>query len=131
MKNKQTLWVDNVTRQTTLINQGRVANTFWARFKGLMGVPHLAPGEGLLITASNGIHTHFMVIPIDVFYVNAEDVVMDIDVAMAPWRIGRPRRGVRYVIEAPVGTVARTGSTVGDKLRLLGQLEMTMQRSMD
>jgi len=119
MKNTQTLSIDNITRRAMIIDRGRVADTFWARFKGLMGVRYLAPGDGLLITASNNIHTHFMAIPIDVFYVNAEHVVTGIDIALAPWRIGRPRRGACCVIEAPVGTVARTGSMVGDQLKLL------------
>ncbi len=124
MKKKRTLRVDNITRQATIIERGRVADTFWTRLKGLMGVRQLAVGDGLLITASNGIHTHFMAIPIDVFYVNADNIVIDIDIAMQPWRIGRPRRGTCAVIEAPVGTVVRTGSMAGDKLKLLIQSEV-------
>ena len=131
MKKKRTLRVDNITRQATIIDRGRVADTFWTRFKGLMGVRQLAPGDGLLITASNGVHTHFMVIPIDVFYVNADNVVIGVDVALPPWRIGRRRRGACSVIEAPVGTVVRTGSMAGDKLKLLIQLEVKQQRSIN
>ncbi len=86
-----------------------------------MGVRHLALGEGLLITASNSIHTHFMFMPIDVFYVSEESVITDIDIALAPWRIGRQRRNACCVIEAPVGTVARTDSRVGDELKIVTQ----------
>lgn len=125
MKSKGVLCIHNVTRHTMLIDRGRIANTFWTRFKGLMGVRHLEPGDGLFITASNAIHTHFMVIPIDVFYLNREYVVTDIDVAMSPWQIGRQRRNACYVIEAPTGTVARTGSMVGDELKVIIQYTRT------
>lgn len=86
-----------------------------------MGVRHLVPGDGLLITASNAIHTHFMFMPIDVLYVSKEYVVMGIDIDLAPWRIGRPRRDACHVIEVPVGTVTRTHSRVGDELKIITQ----------
>ena len=121
MKNKPTLYIDNITRQTMIIDCGRVANSFWSRFKGLLGVRYLAPGDGLLITASNAIHTHFMFMPIDVFYVSEEHVITDIDIALSPWCIGRPRRDACHVIEVPVGTVTRTHSMVGDELKIITQ----------
>lgn len=129
MKNHKTLGVDNLTRQTKIIDRGRVADTFWTRFKGLMGVQQLAPGDGLLITASNNIHTHFMAIPLDLFYVNTAQVVVGLDIALKPWRIGWPRRGAYYVIETPVGTIAHTGSRVGDQLKLWIETTMATQRS--
>lgn len=110
--------VHNVTRGVTLIDHGRMAATFWARLRGLIGVRHLAPGEGLVITPAHQVHTHFMAVALDVFYIDGAGRVIDIDHALAPWQIGRPRKAARYVVEAPAGTAAHTGSMVGDLIEV-------------
>lgn len=108
------LQVENLTRRTPIVQQGRVANTFWARMKGLMGVRDLPPGDGLLLAPANSIHTHFMAIPIDVLYVRPDGQVIDMDQELRPWRFARIRRHARYVIELPAGTIAAQGIAVGD-----------------
>ncbi|MFZ4658383.1 MAG: DUF192 domain-containing protein [Caldilineaceae bacterium] len=113
------LQVENLTRQTMLISQGRVADNFWTKFRGLMGVRQLPEGDGLLITHCDNVHTHFMRIPIDVFYIDAQHQIVDIDPAMKTWRIGRKRTAATSVIEAPSGTANRTQSQVGDHLKIL------------
>lgn len=113
------LHVENLTRQVTLVERGRVANNFWTRLRGLMGVRQLTPGQGLLIDPCNNVHTHFMRIPIDVLYVNEKDQVVAIDAQMPTWRFGRFHRGACRVIELPSGTVTRTTCAVGDQLRIL------------
>jgi uncharacterized membrane protein (UPF0127 family) len=116
MNGTRKLRVENLTRQTTLIQCGKIADHFWSRLKGLMGVRQLVPGDGLLITRANQVHTHFMAIPIDVFYVDKTFQIIDMDRELPPWRIGRLRRGARYVVEAPSGTAAASGCTIGDTL---------------
>lgn len=122
--------VENRTRGVTLIDHGWLADTFWTRLAGLIGVRQLAPGEGLVITPANQVHTHFMAVALDVFYVDGDGRVVDIDCALAPWRIGRPRRAARYVVETPIGTVARTGSRVGDLLVVTQETFVDRQRQL-
>lgn len=117
MSNKPPIELRNVTRDTMLAACCRVADSYFPRLIGLMGAKSLEPGEGLLIRPCNSIHTHFMRFPIDVLYVSREDKVVAIDEAMVPWRFGRIHRGVRYVVELPSGTVAATGTLVGDTVR--------------
>ncbi len=112
------LQVDNLTRGEILVDAGRVANNPWTRLKGLIGVRTLAAGDGLAIIPCNGVHCLFMSIPIDVVYVSAGHRVVAIDPNMQPWTIGRPQRGVRYVLELPAGHCARSGTVVGDQLNL-------------
>ena len=112
------LQIHNLTRHTALVTAGRVADSFWSRFVGLMGAKGLAAGEGLLITRSNSIHTHFMRFPIDVVYVSRDGHVVHVDRAMAPWRFGRIHRGARFVVELPAG--AAEGTEVGDVLAVTG-----------
>ncbi len=112
------LHVRNITRNTTLIEKGRVADSFFTRLKGLTGVRHLPNGDGILIKPCNSVHTHFMSIPIDVLFVNEEDQIVDIVPQMATWRIERPRRNACYVIELPSGMAEHTNSNIGDKLEI-------------
>jgi uncharacterized protein len=112
------LYITNANRSTVLVDRGRVADNFWTRLKGLIGVRTLAEGDGLLINGSKGVHCMFMSIPIDVLYVDNQDRIIAVDQAMKPWTVGRIRPASRYVIELPAGTAARTGTTVGDQIQV-------------
>ncbi len=114
------LVVENKTKATTLVTNGKIANTFFTRFKGLMGVASLQKGEGLLIIPGNSIHTHFMRFPIDVLYLDKTWRVVAIDENMKPWRIGRIHRKAHCVLELPAGTVASTDTQIGDELSVQG-----------
>jgi len=112
------LRVDNVTRAAVLVDRGRLANNFWTRLRGLMGVRDLPTGDGLLLKPANQIHTHFMAIPIDVLYLDAESRVVDMDAALPPGKFGRMRRKARAVLELPAGVIQAHGVQPGDQLRV-------------
>ena len=112
--------VENLTRRLPLATAGRVADTLWARLRGLIGSDGLGPEEGLLIGRCNSIHTHFMRFPIDVLYVSSEGEVVAIDHALRPWRFGRIHREARFVLELPAGTARATDTQVGDRLEVTG-----------
>jgi uncharacterized protein len=100
---------------------GRVdqALGFWARFRGLMGRPDLAPGTGLYL-ADSSIHTFFMRFPIDALFVAAPDAagrrrVVAIHPDLRPWRgLVMPVRGAQGVVELPAGALAAVGVQPGD-----------------
>jgi uncharacterized protein len=110
--------VENLTRDTVLVDRGRLANNFWTRLRGLIGVRDLPAGDGMLITPCTSVHCMFMSIPIDVVYVDKQDRVVGMDRALRPWRLGTFFRRVRYVVELPAGTIDRTGTQPGDALRV-------------
>ncbi|MGC8827271.1 MAG: DUF192 domain-containing protein [Anaerolineae bacterium] len=112
------LRVVNLTRNTVLVENGRVANNAWTRLRGLIGVRHLAPGDGMAIIPCRGVHCMFMSIPIDVLYVDKGDRVVGMDPELKPWCFGSFYKGVHYVIELPAGTIARTNTQVGDQLQV-------------
>lgn len=116
MGNERILHVENLSRQRVVVRHGRVAATFWARLKGLIGVRNLPAGDGLLIEPCNSIHCFFMSIPIDVIYADREHQVVALERSMRPWSIGRIHRQAHYVLELPVGTLDRTDTAVGDQL---------------
>jgi uncharacterized protein len=111
--------VTNLTNDQTLVEQGRLANHFFARLRGLLGVRELPPGDGLLIEGANCIHTHFMAIPIDVVYLDRAHQVVDVDEKMPPWRFGRLRRRASHVLELPAGRIEATGLAIGDQLAVV------------
>jgi len=112
------LHVYNISRNTPLIDKGRVADNRWTRLKGLIGVKQLDAGDGLLIKPCKGVHCMFMSIPIDVLYINADDRVVDLAANMQPNQIGKPRPASHYVIELPAGAIARSGTAIGDQLHV-------------
>lgn len=110
--------VENQSRNTIVLSHGKMANTRWTRLRGLIGVRDLPEGHGIVIEPCRGVHCMFMSIPIDVIYVDKNHCVIGLDPAMKPWSIGKIYRNSRYVVEAPVGTIARTQTQIGDQLKI-------------
>jgi uncharacterized protein len=79
-----------------------VANTPWARMRGLLGRDELPRGEGILLRPAGSIHTFFMRFPIDVVFIDRENRVVDVERELGPWRTAK-RRGAKAVIELPAG----------------------------
>lgn len=108
--------VFNQTRQMPLITQGRLANTFWLRLRGLLGANPLQPGEGLILVGEKSIHTLFMGFSIDVVYADKNYQVIRADANMTPYRLGPFVTRSAYVLEMPVGVIAATVTNPGDQL---------------
>jgi uncharacterized membrane protein (UPF0127 family) len=90
----------------------RVAASFAARLRGLLGSRGLAPGEGLLIPRTSSVHTHFMRFAIDVVFVDGEGRVAKIVRGLRPWRVAGAR-GAVDVLELPAGHCDRVGLREG------------------
>jgi len=101
-----------------VVGRVRVAGSFLARAKGLIGKAHLAPHEGMWFDRCDSIHTMFMRVPIDVLFLDRDGCVLRAVSAAAPWRpyIGFP--GAASVLELAAGTIERTGVIPGDVLVL-------------
>ena len=63
-----------------------VAKTFAERAKGLIGRTGLKPGNGLLITRCNCIHTFFMRFAIDATFMDRTGRVVKVVRNVRPWR---------------------------------------------
>lgn len=108
--------VHNQSQGQSLITRGELAETFWARHRGLMGRSSLQEGEGLVLKGDKSIHTFFMRFPIDVVYADRSWRVVHLDRGMAPNRIGPIVLRAAYILELPVGVIQITGTAVGDQL---------------
>jgi uncharacterized membrane protein (UPF0127 family) len=110
--------VMNATRRTTLAERARVADDGIARIVGLLGRRMLPAGSGLVLRRCKSVHTFGMRFAIDVIYVEDHDVVLHAIAELSPWHEGPVEPRCAAVIELPAGTIAATGTTVGDQLAL-------------
>ncbi|NLU04734.1 MAG: DUF192 domain-containing protein [Methanothermobacter sp.] len=111
--------VINKTRGTSL-GAVRFARTFMSRFRGLMLRRDVETGLVLEIPLGrgrygSGIHMFFMLVPLDVLFVDGDMRVVD-SVTLRPWQIYNPRKPARYVIELREGKIRDSGTRVGDTI---------------
>ncbi len=115
----------NVTRKVSLANDLRIADTHWTRFRGLIGARDFVQGRGLWIVPCHGVHTLGMGFPIDVLYLSAENTVVHLEEQLQPWRFAPVRWNTKTVLEFPAGTIAATGTAVGDCIEVRSAGEAT------
>ena len=72
------------------------------RLLGLMGLPELPGGCGLLFPRCDSVHTAWMRVPIDVVFLDREGRVLAVRKRLRPWRVARCR-GAVAVLECPAG----------------------------
>src|SRR5215210_4697193 len=89
-----------------------VADTAFARMKGLLGRRSLSAGEGLLLRPAGSVHTAFMRFPIDVVFLDRELEVLQVSREVRPWRVAA-KRGAKAVLELPAGECERQGISPG------------------
>jgi len=111
----------NTTRQSSLAEDLRIADTHWTRLRGLVGVSsaQFARGQGLWIVPCRGVHTMFMSIPIDAIYLDADHTVVHLENSLRPWRFAPVRMNAKSVLEVPADTIQATGTTLGDCIEIL------------
>ena len=81
------------------VRSNRDTDTFFKRFKGLMGRKSLAEGAGLLIEPCNQIHTFGMKFAIDTLTLDKDDVILYIDHEIQPGKIRKMVSKGRRVLE--------------------------------
>ena len=92
-----------------------VADRAHRRMRGLLGRRGLKAGEGMVLRPAWNVHTAFMRFPIDVVFLDSDQVVIRIERAVAPWRTVSCR-GAREVVELGAGECERRGLEVGDRV---------------
>ena len=85
--------MESATRSALANDDGSVvcehcllAETMFARLRGLLGASGLAEGEGMLLRPASSIHTAFMRFAIDAVFVDKESRVVKVAPGVRPWR---------------------------------------------
>lgn len=112
------LIAENETSGARLGERIACARSFFSRLRGLLFRPPLREGEGLWIDPCRSIHTVGMRTAIDAVFLDAEMRVVALAERLRPWRATRFHPRARSVLELPAGTVERTGTRRGDRIRL-------------
>jgi hypothetical protein len=92
-----------------------LADTMPRRLRGLIAHGELEPGEGIVLRPSWSVHTFFIRYPIDVVFVDADQVVARVVPELRPWTWATCRRA-RDVVELRAGECARLNVEPGQRL---------------
>jgi len=110
--------VRNLTRQRLLADRAAQANTFWTRFRGLLGRDRLESGEGLVIEPCNSVHMFGMRFALDVLHLDKNGTIVRILPELRPGRVGPLVWRSHTVVELPAGTVEASGTQLGDQIQI-------------
>ena len=110
--------VTNLTKKTWLATKVRKADSFLTRLVGLLKRTNLGPEEALWLAPSKGIHTIGMKFPIDVAFLDKDNVVLGIISGLVPYRVTGVRLKGHSVLELPKGTLKKSRTEVGDQLEI-------------
>lgn len=94
-----------------------IADSFWTRFRGLLGRSGLDEGEGLLISPCWSIHCFGMKFAIDAIFLDKDYQVVSIHPSLKPGAMASNRKA-RYVLELKAGEAARHNIQIGEQLRI-------------
>ena len=94
----------------------RQCDTPATRVRGLLGTRHLDDDEACWIAPCNAIHTFFMMMSIDVAFLDEDLRVLKLIPDMTPFRLCLPVRCATSVLEGPVGMIQRAGLKKGSRL---------------
>ncbi len=109
----------NKTKGTVLAQNAVVADSFLVRLIGLMGQKQLPPERAMILSPCTSIHTFFMRFDIDVLFVDKDNKVIGVCVAMKPWRVSPVYWKSKFVVELPSGMIASTSTALSDEISLL------------
>jgi uncharacterized protein len=97
-----------------------VRDTTFRRLRGLLGRRNLPPDQGVVLRPAWSIHTAFMRFPIDVVFLDHDQVVIRIDPELRPFKTASCR-GAREIVELSAGECARRGLELGDRVAWAGR----------
>jgi uncharacterized membrane protein (UPF0127 family) len=103
-------------RDGEVLAAAEMADSLLSRNRGLLG-KHSYDGALLIPHTSGALHAFGMRFALDVAFLDRELEVVD-TVQLAPWRVTRPRRRCRIVLEAQSGAFERWRLRPGDRLEL-------------
>jgi uncharacterized protein len=93
----------------------RVVDTLFRRMRGLLGRNSLPIGQGMVLRPAVSIHTAFMRFPIDVVFLDPQQVVIRIDPYVTPFNAATCFEA-REVVALPAGECERRELRVGDRV---------------
>ncbi len=113
----KTLFFEGSSKQSVLLDV-RLTESFIERNRGLLALPPLSEGEGLLINPCSSIHTFSMKYPLDLVYLDKALKIVKIVENIAANRVSLCWRA-KSTLELKSGEVERLKLSVGLKGKFL------------
>lgn len=110
--------VINLTKNTVVAQDVRIADGLFSRMRGLLGRKSLNPQEGLILRPCNSIHTFFMRFSIDVVFLDRFDLVIKIYNSLPAWRLSGTFFRSAMCLELPAGALTQSRTQEGDRLQV-------------
>lgn len=108
-----------ITKNNIVITENaEIADTFFARFRGLMFRKSIADDYALYITPCNQIHMLNMRFAIDVVYLDKSGTVIKTDVNVPPGKICKTVKNAKSVIELKSFSASKLGIQNGDTIKI-------------
>ncbi|MDB4679064.1 DUF192 domain-containing protein [bacterium] len=114
--------------QEVLLTDVEVASNLWQRFFGLMFRRNFQHGFGLWLEPCRSIHTMWMRVPIDVYFINQDGMIVEHRAHVVPWSLVVPKQDCCRVLEIPCAgknlaakDLVVKNLAVGNKVCLQGQ----------
>lgn len=102
-----------------LVGNLMVADSIFARMKGLLGKTSLPEASGLWLKPCKGVHTFGMGFNIDVVFLNKENQVVAVYNNLHPNQLTRIYPKAATVIELPANSVSSKGLLIGDFIDII------------
>lgn len=112
-------YILNETREAEVASRITLCESTADRTRGLLGTRRLDPGHVYWIRPCNSIHTFFMLMTIDVAFVDADLKVIKLIPSMTPFRVCLPVRSAAGVLEGAEGMIEAGRLHTGDQLQAL------------
>lgn len=106
----------NACSGVVIADNVEIVRNVLAQVKGLIGRQRVDEGYAMVFPGCKQVHTFFMRFPIDVVFVNKENVVICIVNSLPRNRCTEFVFGSALAIEFPAGTVSKSGLRLGDML---------------
>lgn len=88
-----------------ILTELALARSFWKRFVGLMFRKSLPEGFGIWIEPCKSVHTMWMLISIDIHFLDSNNSVIEIKKNVRPWRVVLAPKNTKSVLEIGSGTI--------------------------
>jgi len=96
-----------------------VATGLFSRAIGLLGRKSINTNFGIMFPKCRSIHTHFMMFPIDIIFVDDKTCITELFENLKPWKILISKnKESSHIIEMTTGTIKRSNLTIGSQLEL-------------
>jgi uncharacterized membrane protein (UPF0127 family) len=123
--NQNRYCVYNQTRECFLSFGVTVANTLFARLRGLIGKLRLSSDEGVWIIPSQGVHTLGVLFPLDIIYLDEDLKVIHTLEHFPTFRVGPLKTKATSVLELPAHAIYSSQTQPGDQFVICRASEIT------